>query len=56
MDIYAHAEIIDADYMDSNYNIYKVQAYNRAILLGLPTAGIEVYDCEGNFLGIALKK
>jgi hypothetical protein len=54
MDIYKQAKEMDADYMDVNTGyIYKIQDYNKAKKLGLPTAGIEVYDSEGNFIGIA---
>ena len=56
MDIYEYAKQFNADYQDHNGNIYKVQEYNRAIKLGLPTPGIKVYDWTGNFLGYAQKK
>lgn len=57
MDIYEYAKMFDADYYDHKTgNIYKIQNYNKAVRLGLPTKGIEVYDCYGNFLGIAKKK
>ena len=55
MDIYEYAKEFNADYMDTNGNTYKVQEYNRAIKLGLPTEGIKVYDWQGNFIGIAQK-
>ena len=57
MDIYNYAKKYNADYHDPyTGNIYKVQEYNRAIKLGLPTTGIKVYDWQGNFLGVAVKK
>jgi len=56
MDIYEYAKEFNADYQDPNGNIYKVQDYNNAIKNGLPTEGIKVYDWQGNYIGIALKK
>ena len=53
MDIYEYAKKFDADYIDQQGNIYKIQSYNRAIKLGLPTRGIEVYDYDNNFIGVA---
>lgn len=54
MDIYKKAKEMDADYMDMNTGyIYKIQDYNRAKRMGLPTPGIAVYDSDGNFIGIA---
>ena len=55
MDIYEYAKEFNADYMDARGNVYKIQEYNNAIRLGLPTEGIKVYDCMGNFIGIAQK-
>lgn len=53
MDIFEQAKKFDADYLDMHTGyIYKIQAYNRAKRLGLPTPGIEVYDSDGNFIGI----
>lgn len=57
MDIYEYAKEYNADYYEpSTGYVYKVQDYNRAIKLGLPTNGIEVYDSFGNFIGYAQKK
>lgn len=56
MDIYEYAKQFNADYQDYNGNIFKVQEYNRAVRLGLPTEGIKVYDWQGNYLGVAQKK
>lgn len=53
MDIFKYAKEFNADYYDgtSGY-IYKVQEYNRFKELGLPTEGINVFDLEGNYIGI----
>jgi hypothetical protein len=56
MDIYEYAQNYNADYMDGQGNIYKVEDYNRALRFGLPTDGIAVYDYEGNYIGIAQEK
>lgn len=54
MDIYEYAETTNADYYDfSTGYIYKVQDYNKAKKLGLPTPGIEVVDIFGNHVGYA---
>jgi hypothetical protein len=55
MDIYKQAEEMDADYMDKNGNVYKIQEYNRAVKRGLPTEGIKVVSPDGEFLGFALR-
>lgn len=56
MDIYEYAKTYNADYYDYNTGyIYKVQDYNRAIKLGLPTPGIKIVDSDGNALGYAIK-
>lgn len=56
MDIYEYAKEFNADYIDSNGNVYKVQDYNNAIKNGLPAEGIKVFDWLGNYIGIAQKK
>lgn len=56
MDIYEWAKEHNADYMDCNYNIYKVQKYNNMLKSGFTPKGIEVYTYEGEFLGFALRK
>lgn len=53
--LYQHAKMTNADYMDRFGNIYEIQNYNRALKEGRPTRGIEVYDYDGNFIGIAKK-
>ena len=43
---------LNTDYMDMNtMNMYKIQEYNRAKKLGLPTAGIKVVTPEGKLVG-----
>jgi hypothetical protein len=57
VDIFKQAEEANADYLDTQAGlIFKIQDYNRAKKLGLPTAGIEVCDLEGNYVGIVLEK
>ena len=57
MDIFKYAKEFNADYYEQATGyIYKVQAYNRALKLELPTEGIEVYDTFGNFIGIVRKE
>jgi hypothetical protein len=57
VDIFKYAKEFNADYYEQATGyIYKVQAYNRALKLELPTEGIEVYDTFGNFIGIVRKE
>lgn len=45
MDIFEYAKQFDADYYDMHTGyIYRVENYNRAKKMGLPTLGIEVVD------------
>lgn len=53
MDIFEYAREYNADYYEASTGyIYMVQAYNRALRLGLPTAGIEVHDGFGLLVGV----
>jgi hypothetical protein len=55
MDVYKLAKQFNADYMDKEGNIYKIQKYNKLLSLGVESASIEVYDPEGNYIGVALR-
>ena len=57
MNIFDYAKDFDADYYEQRTGyIYKVQAYNKALKFGLPVEGIEIYDMDGNYVGLVRKE
>ena len=57
MNIFDYAKEFNADYYDPRTGyIYKVQAYNKALKFGLPVEGIEVYDSDGNYVGLVINE
>ena len=57
MDIFEYAKEFNADYYDHrNGYIYKVQDYNKRKNEGVETDGIDVYDLDGNYIGVVKEK